>query len=409
MLSSNKDDFVRIAELFAGIGGVTGGFLDAGGFDPVCLIDSDLSAAHVFKKNFQEYADRYHTRSIGQRLTGERFLDLAGGRVDGILGCPPCQGFSAAGLRDPNDERNDLLDEMRRIIKTAKPLFFVLENVPSLLGSSHFERFCAILRKDYMIHAEVLNAAEYGIPQIRRRMVALGILRKAEVVPTFPRPTHGGCGRVFDYCSGRYLKPSSPAGCRAFQLRSHVQFPKRPLVALEDALSDLPREVPRHDGTPGGQAFPIAYVDAPSTPYQRRMRITCKHVKTVTHHLAWRHQAGLVNRMRRTAAGDCPEDSGNRSRNLRYFSQAYARLHPRGLARTITTSFHNPGSGRFTHYDAPRSLTLREALRLQSFGDDFSMSGIHLTEAERLVGNAFPRRLAEIIGRHIVLLLGTSF
>ena len=91
---------------------------------------------------------------------------------------------------------------------------------------------------------------------------------------------------------------------------------------------------------------------------------------------------------------------------MRYFSQAYARLHQTGLARAVTTNFHNPGSGRFTHYGAPRALTLREALRLQSFPDAFILPEMHMSDAERLVGNAFPLRLAEVLGRHISRLLG---
>ncbi len=114
---------LRIAELFAGIGGVTGGLLDAGGFMPVALVDSDPLAARAFRTNYPEHAARYHVRSVRGRLTSGVLLELAGGHIDGILGCPPCQGLSQAGARDANDERNQLVHEMRRLVRGVRPFF----------------------------------------------------------------------------------------------------------------------------------------------------------------------------------------------------------------------------------------------------------------------------------------------
>jgi len=106
------------------------------------------------------------------------------------------------------------------------------------------------------------------------------------------------------------------------------------------------------------------------------------------------------------APGQCPHGLGSRGRNTSYFSQAYGRLHRNGLARTITKNFHNPGSGRFTHYAAPRTLTIREALRVQGFPDTFRFTDdTTASAAERLVGNAFPRPLARALARHIRRLL----
>ena len=395
---------LKVVELFAGIGGVTGGFLQAGGFDPVLLIDSDPCATKVFKQNFPDYADAYHTRMVSKRLTGEELLELAGGEVDGILGCPPCQGFSAAGLRDSEDERNDLFDEMRRLIRVVRPTFFVIENVPSLASSEHFQRFSESLDSAYEIASAVLNAAEYGVPQLRRRLVVFGVHRDEGVRPSLPRPTHGGKGRAFDYCSGRFLLPSSEAGRRAFQLRQSGALPKRNVVTLAAALGDLETEVPTHHGALTSRTLDegVEYSRLPSTWFQHRMR---RDSTRLVHHVAWRHRPRLIKKLARIAPGDCPPSPGGRSRNARYFSQAYARLHQTGLARTVTTNFHNPGSGRFTHYGVPRALTLREALRLQSFPDTFILPEMHMSEAERLVGNAFPLRLAEVLGRHISRIL----
>jgi DNA (cytosine-5)-methyltransferase 1 len=392
---------LRTIELFAGIGGVTGGFVDTGAFDPVLMIDADPQAATAFRTNFPALAARYQVRSVGGRLSASDLLANADGEVDGILGCPPCQGFSPAGLRDQGDQRNTLLFHMARLVNGIAPRFFVMENVPSLLTSREYARFARTMDRKYVLRAEVLNAAEYGVPQLRRRATVIGYHRDLGLIPTLPPPTHGGAGRVFDYSLGRTVRPAEATGRNALKLRSDIALPAVPLVTLADALDDLPTQAPpmrRSRTLDDARAERLPYAHPPRTAYQRRMR---RAAKVVCDHGAWHHTAAMVARMRRVAPGDCPPDGGDRSRNSRYFSQAYARLHAKGLARTITTNFHNPGSGRFTHYAAPRALTLREALRLQGFPDSFRIDAMHASHAERLIGNAFPRLLAEAIGRHI--------
>ena len=118
----------------------------------------------------------------------------------------------------------------------------------------------------------------------------------------------------------------------------------------------------------------------------------------MANHEPWDHGKDLVERLRQVREGCRPPIEATNGR--RYYSQAYTRLHRKGLARTITTNFHNPGSGRFLHYQLPRTLTVREAARLQGFGDDFVFIG-HPGRQERLVGNAFPPLWAESIASHI--------
>jgi DNA (cytosine-5)-methyltransferase 1 len=383
---------LAIAEVFAGIGGVVGGFLDAGGFEPVFLNDKDPVARQAFVRNFPRLADRYHVRSV-RGLTGPDIVKLAGGAVDGLLGCPPCQGLSSAGPRSEDDERNELLHEMHRLIWSIEPKFFVIENVPSLLQTRLYRVFNDSLARRYALKGEVLNAAEYGIPQLRRRAVIIGFRRDLDLSPSMPRPTHGGRGRVFDYNSCGYVYPRTQEGRTLLQLRLRVRLPRgRALVTLRRALGDLPASL-----EPGEEA--TMYERPAETSYQRTMR---RHVETLTHHKAWNHDDETVEFLARVSPGECPRALGQRSRNTTYFSQAYARLHWNGLARTITTNFHNPGSGRFTHYAAPRAITVREALRLQGFPDTFQFDDdTTKSDAERLVGNAFPRPLARALARHI--------
>jgi len=385
---------LTVAELFAGIGGVTGGFIDAGGFDPVYLNDADAAAEGNFRLNFPELAGRYKVGRI-EDLTGSTLLDAGGGKIDGILGCPPCQGFSAAGSRNRRDRRNRLVHEFHRIVLEVRPAFFLMENVPSLLQSTLYQWFDDALAEEYLIHAEVLNAAEYGLPQLRRRAVVIGLRRDLGVAPSLPQPTHGGRGYVFDYYTGDYVRPAHE-GRNLLKLRPGVDLPPRELVSLSKAIGDLPVEVAPYEDS-------AAYARPAATEYQRAMRGSGR----LANHRGWRHGESIRQRLKAVAPGDCPRDQGLRRRNTRYFSQAYARLHPDGLARTITTNFHNPGSGRFTHYAAPRTLTLREALRLQGFPDAFAfdMDNLRHSEAERLIGNAFPRPLARALAGHVRSLL----
>jgi len=112
----------------------------------------------------------------------------------------------------------------------------------------------------------------------------------------------------------------------------------------------------------------------------------------------WDHDRDLVTRMHKVPEGCHPPIEATNGR--RYYSQAYTRLHRDGLARTITTNFHNPGSGRFLHYRLDRTLTIREAARVQGFRDDFGFTGRPGVQ-ERQVGNAFPPLWAEAIAAHV--------
>jgi DNA (cytosine-5)-methyltransferase 1 len=386
---------VRIAEIFAGIGGVTSGFIDAGGYKPVFLNDVDSTARDVFRLNFPAYKTIYHASCISN-ISGPWLMEEAGGEVDGLLGCPPCQGFSAVGSRKTKDPRNDLIWHMRRLIWSVRPKFFVLENVPALLNSRYYRKFADSLAERYFIESEVVNAAEFGVPQLRRRAVVIGFQKQLGVKPSIPQPRRGGCGEIFDYASGKHIKLGSRKACAALGLRMSAVDAENGLVSLAEALDDLPPALK----TPSGAA---KYRKDPDSAYQRRMRRL--DTLSVKHHIAWSHKPELVERLSQVTPGECPRNFGRR-RNEVYFSQAYGRLHPDGLARTITTNFHNPGSGRFTHYRAPRTLTVREALRLQGFRDSFRFAeDVTQSSAERLIGNAFPRPLAKALASHIKKLL----
>lgn len=388
-----KNRQLKTIEFFAGIGGVTGGFADTGKYIPVFLNDIDSNTKKAFEVNFPEYASAYNTQKI-EELVVDFVKEFTNDQYDGILGCPPCQGFSMAGLRKKDDPRNKLIREFQRLILGLKPKFFVMENVPSLINSTYYQEFFEVIGKIYNISADVLNAAEFGIPQYRRRAVVLGLHKDLKIFPSLPHSTHGGAGTVFDYYIGDYVDIKDIKVRKSLQLKQDFCIQARPLVTLKDALGDLPETL-----SPGEEVH--EYADTPKTPYQALMRKNEK--PRLYNHKAWEHSDELVLKLSQVIPGDCPQTDGRRNRNTKYFSQAYSRLHPQGLSRTLTTNFANPGGGRYTHYSCPRTLTIREALRIQSFPDDFVFDTdiVHATHAKTMIGNAFPRLLAEKIANHI--------
>lgn len=405
--AQSRRDKIGIIELFAGIGGVAQGFERSGRFETVLLTDSDLAARDTFIENFPGRA--YLRRKI-QWLTTRDVLDAADGRaIVGLVGCPPCQGFSAAGLRDAADPRNGLLAHFFRLLQALRPAFFVMENVPGVLEFELLKRSLVRADSGYRMWRGPLNAALFGLPQTRQRAIVIGYRHDLEIVPTPPPPTHFGRRVVFDYREKRLRRPTEKSAEALLGTSPEIiawnrarnsgdRWLKRAaqlanLIVVEDAIGDLPPA--------GDDDGPAAY-GGPGSAYA-----SCLRAAEVTNHRRWRHGAELLARLADVPEGGGLLDRHGRSLARPYFSQAYARLHRRGLARTITTNFHNPGSGRFLHYAALRTLSVREAARLQGFPDSFTFIG-HQGVQERLVGNAFPIPLAERLARHIAAQLGAS-
>jgi DNA (cytosine-5)-methyltransferase 1 len=395
-----------VLELFAGTGAVASGFEATGRFETLLLTDVDPCAADTFRINHPT-GPAYLCREISDTPT-EQLREAANNRfVFGVLGCPPCQGFSSAGHRDSLDRRNRLLVPYFRVVNDLEPLFFVMENVPSVLDDALFIELARRLGSRYRIWSGVLNAALFGAPQIRQRAVVVGYLRDLNIRPSPPRPTHFGRREIFSYSEGRLVSPLAPTALRMLgphggpdDCNDLLHSPDDlleaglgellDLVTIEDAIGDLP-PASEHDG-------PVAYAFAPS-PYAASLR-----ADAASNHRRWRHGADMIARIAVVAEGDIAECSAG---GTRYFRHAYGRLHRRALSPTITTNFHNPGSGRFAHYHEVRSLTVREAARIQGVKDAFVFHGPK-TAQKRLVGNAFPVPLAKAIARHISAELGAN-
>jgi DNA (cytosine-5)-methyltransferase 1 len=381
-----------VAELFAGTVGVGQGFVEQGNFELLSVSDIDQDAKDTYVENYPDFKKRYIREDIAN-ISGKTLKDAAGGsKIHGLLGCPPCQGFSSAGKRDPNDERNKLMNDYIRFVRELKPRFFVLENVPRILRDASFTEGLKFLREEfhYQIWTGVLNAALYGLPQTRQRAIVIGLDASFGFSPIPPSPTHCGSQLVFDYASQKMISPAKQDGWDALgfypEFRRSNDFidwvslfkedPSKlmPLVTVEQAIDDLPSLQAGEKST----------------------------AKGIHNHKAWNHNAEFVKRLSQIEEGKNEEGNG---RCKKYFSQAYGRLHRSGLARTITSNFHNPGCGRYTHYRDHRAITVREAARLQGFSDSFVFSKTQKVQ-ERLVGNAFPKPLALAIANQLYKQIG---
>ena len=388
--------FKGIIELFAGIGGLAQGFAETGEFYIQGLLDIDPIAKESFGLNYPQV---YYEEGDIQKISPKDFFDRAGQEKPfAVLGCPPCQGLSAAGKRDPKDPRNRLIYDFFRYVEYIQPPVFIIENVPQILLVSTYKQ--AIIdfaeKQGYSIWSGILNSAMFGIPQTRQRALVIAYHRSLGIKPRAPRPSHYGQTKVYSYTDQKMLSTKTLNSYEKvlgwYTIVPRVTVDKNEfkkllsldkLVTLEDALNDLPPLT--------GKDSVTDYISFPRTPYQKAMRSAPDTFLTA--HNTWGHSSRLKARMRRRSEGGI-------SRNKKYFSQAYSRLHRKGLARTITGNFHNAGCGRFIHFCENRTLSVREAARIQGFPDSFIFAG-DPSDQRRLLGNAFPKVLASAIARQV--------
>jgi DNA (cytosine-5)-methyltransferase 1 len=348
-----------VAEVFAGLGSVARGFAGAGGFQVAYLNDIDPVARATYLAN-DSPETIYELRDV-RSVTGRTIRDAADGRpVAGLLGCPPCQGWSAAGQRDAADRRNRLLKDFFRLVNSACPVFFVMENVPSVADRPELAAALSTLRGRYRVWQGVLNAAAYGLPQSRQRVLVIGYRHDTGMTPSGPPPTHAGRRKIWDYRTETFVEPSPDTLDALLGAAPRLGAPRAAQYTMRDYYLEKAGSLPRFVTV--GEAIGDLEEDArgPRSGYARVLGAG-KHV--VANHEPWDHGKDLVERLRLVKEGCRPPIEATNGR--RYYSQAYTRLHRKGLARTITTNFHNPGSGRFLHYQLHRTLTVREAARLR--------------------------------------------
>ncbi len=337
-----------VADLFCGAGGLSLGFREAG-FHLLRGVDSDEVAVRTHNANLGNHA-------VQQDITED--LDIPDATV--IVGGPPCQGFSSAGLRRAGDKRNTLVSCFAQLVARKRPLAFVFENVEGFLtaeaGARVLELLAPLIDAGYRIHLRKVNAANYGVPQLRKRVVAIGGLGWA---PAFPDPTHSAYGAPGAALAGTCL----------------------PLVpSLEQALRGLPPAALVEPGIPPGHFYrPLVGVER-ERARQLKPGQTMRDLPSELWHDSYSRRAN-----RRVRDGTPTERRGGAPAGVR-------RLLPDEPCKAITGG----ALTEFLHPTEDRGLTVRECARVQTFPDDFLFLGT-ASEQAQMIGNAVPPLLAKSI------------
>lgn len=339
---------MNVIDLFSGAGGLSYGF-ESAGFDVLLGIDNDAKALETFELNHN--GAKTICGDITQISYKNDIKPLIGDKeIDVIIGGPPCQGMSLSGPRKFDDPRNKLYLSYIRLVDEIKPKAFVIENVPGLVGlfggqikDSIIEKFTEM---GYDIKYQILCAADYGVPQNRKRVVFVGMKK------------------------GTFTYP----------------MPLEEKVTCSMALDDLPPLV----DTLGEDNIP--YATLPHNGYQKLMRVKSQSVRN---HIAAAHSEKVKKIISLVPDGGNYKDLPEEYRSSRNFHVAWTRFASDKPAPTIDT-----GHRHHFHYKYNRVPTVRECARLQSFPDDFIFLG-NKTQQFRQVGNAVPPLMAQAIAERL--------
>lgn len=382
------DDLTTI-DLFCGAGGIAEGFRQAG-FQCVFANDLNEDAMRSFGLNHPrtELASGSIESLDAQRI--RRRLGLGKGELDCLVAGPPCQGFSInAPVRSLRDPRNGLFAHYLRFVEALAPRTLLFENVPGMLSLGDGLVAKRLVRElmslGYDVAQKILFAAHYGVPQERWRLIILA--SREGSAPTHPHPVHRAAGRA-NFTGGRTL---------TFRLDHGASPLLLPAVTVEDAIGDLP---PLRAGE-GSDV--MAYPGEPHSSYAATIR---EGSEAVTHHVAPRIASINLQRLRHIRPGgswrDIPFEllpSGMKKARLSDHTKRYGRLRRDGLSGTVMTKM-DPHWGPAFHYAQPRTLTVREAARLQSFPDRYRFIGSRVSQYAQ-VGNAVPVLMAKAIAEEV--------
>lgn len=339
-----------VVDLFCGAGGLSLG-LSQCGFEHRMAVDHWPEAIDTYRQNFS-----------GEALCQQVSEDLSLPRVDVIVGGPPCQGFSSAGLRKSSDDRNSLVGVFASLVAKHRPTAFVFENVEGFLTSAGGGRVIELLRPlvaaGYRIHLRKVNAANFGVAQHRKRVIAIGALG---IDPFFPETTHTAFGAPGAGLAGATL----------------------PLTAtLRDAIGDLPP----YACSAASALIDDHYAVAAEGGDLERAKLLQPGQRMCDLPAALQHESYTRRANRRVKDGTPSEQRGGAPAGVR-------RLRWDEPCKAITSGARH----EFLHPDEHRSLSLRECARIQSFPDTFKFTGTAV-ERSLQIGNAVPPKLGSAIG-----------
>ena len=343
-------------DLFSGGGGLSLGLKEAG-FEVVAGVEIDPKIAQTYKANHKNA--KLFVKDL-REVKGKKILETLGlETVDLIAGCPPCQGFSSLTRKyRRSDSRDDLALEMARIIKEIRPRMVMMENVPGLAGKGNpiLREFVEILKKlNYKVKYEILQLADYGVPQSRRRLVLLAG-RGFEV--EFPKQTHSRNGN-----EKKGLKPWMTLG--------DVIKETPPPVTLSKALREN-----------GPQKFNWHVI-------RDLKEISIKRLKSL--------KSGNDRKLLPKNLRPKCHANGNRG-----FTNVYGRMSWAQLPPTITSGCTTLAMGRFGHPDETRTISVREAALIQTFPKKYRIDTDFMYVACEVIGNAFPPKIAKIAARQCI-------
>jgi len=339
-------------DAFSGAGGLSLG-LSRAGFSILLAFDNDPKCVDTQRLNPRYLQHPVYLAGVDEMLGGALLdkTNLNKGELFLLTGGPPCQGFSIQRIGADDDFRNELVLKFVSLVEELSPKYFLMENVPGITGKRGQAILKEALRRittaGYWTHQETLDAQDYGVPQRRKRVFAVGERMDGRLARfAFPPPT----------------------------------TPEDHRVTVRETIGNLPP--PPEDGT-----------DHPGIPHHRRDNLSDLNVRRL---LALKPGQGR-DHLPESLLADCHrvDSSIIGHRNV------YGRMLWDDVAPTITARFDSFTRGQFGHPEQTRSISLREGALLQTFPIDFVYSG-NKVEIARQIGNAVPPLLAEALGRQII-------
>lgn len=349
MRTSKMNQNINVIDLFCGCGGLSLGFEQAG-YNVLLGIDMWKDALKTYEHNHKN--GKILCADLANLTTDDVENAISHKKVDVIIGGPPCQGFSIAGKRLLDDDRNKLYKSFVRMVAHFHPTAFVLENVPNILSIGEGVVKNAIIKDfsdlGYNVNTKVLTASDYGVPQNRRRAIFVGI-KDGIFDFNIPTVTHK--------------------------------------VTTSEALSDLPEQ-----SIPDGGS----YTQEPNCDYQSLMRA---NTSVVYNHEITTHNQQTVDIISMVPDGGNYKNLPENLQGTRKVHIAWTRLNSKKPSITIDT-----GHRHHFHYKWNRVPTVRESARIQSFPDDFIFL-CSRTSQYKQVGNAVPPLMAKAIAEQLKITL----
>lgn len=358
---------MKVIDLFSGCGGLSIGFVNDG-YNIIKAVEFDTVIAETYKRNHP---------NVEVIIDDIKNIDNTNvfnyKQADVIIGGPPCQGFSMAGARIRSgfidDPRNYLFKHYFNVVKKVRPKFFVMENVKGMKTMQSGQIFNEIIEtfsnpnyldnKPYNVYYKVIKAVDFGIPQKRERLIIIGSNQPIENFEDLWNKTKNK------------IKIKHPS------FFDHV--------TVKDAIGNLSK--PSDDG--------IVNNNKPRNNYQKFLATKSK---VITNHNATKHSNLAKNRMHKIKNGENYTVLNEKINSVH--SGAYGRLKWDDVAPTITTRFDTPAGGRFIHPVEDRTLTPREAARIQSFPDSYIFEG-NRTSICKQIGNAVPPKISYFLAEFI--------